>query len=72
MSASTLRLLSAVRVIVAAWQQNGGKDPAVTAASALESACLLQSPESAAELERLRARVAALEAATAYGEDADE
>ncbi len=58
MSASSLRLLSAVRVIVAAWQQRGAKDPATAAAQALEDAGLLMSPEKAAELERLRKRVA--------------
>ena len=67
MSASSLRLLSAVRVIVAAWQQRGAKDPATAAAQALESAGLLMSPEKAAELDALRVRVAELEAA-AYGD----
>lgn len=60
MSAGTLRLLSAVRVVVAAWNANGRTDPATTAAQALEDAGLLQSPETAAELEQLRARVTEL------------
>lgn len=52
MSASTIRLLSAVRVIVAAWNAHGTRDAATTAATALEDAGLLQSPESAAELDK--------------------
>ncbi|MGA5635012.1 hypothetical protein [Streptomyces lydicamycinicus] len=52
---------SALRVINAAWTNGTSYDLASQAAYALESAQLLQSPETAAELQRLRARVAELE-----------
>ena len=60
MSASPLAL-GAKKVIDAAWLQGDAYDLSSQAAFALESAQLLQSPETAAELERLRARVAELE-----------
>ncbi|MFE0329028.1 hypothetical protein ACFW08_20045 [Streptomyces sp. NPDC058960] len=47
-------------VILAAWQQGRIARLSDQAAEALESAQLLQSPETAAELEKLRARVAEL------------
>lgn len=56
--------LAAKRVIEAAWQNGPSYDLASQAAFALESACLLNSPEIATELLALRARVAELEAAT--------
>lgn len=52
---------SALRVINAAWMNGTSYDLASQAAYALESAQMLQSPETAAEAERLRARVAELE-----------
>jgi hypothetical protein len=61
MSASPLAL-GAKKVIDAAWLHGDAYDLSSQAAFALESAQLLQSPETAAELERLRARVAELEA----------
>ncbi|MFE1849928.1 hypothetical protein [Streptomyces sp. NPDC059489] len=55
-------------VITAAWQQGRIARLADQAAEALESAQLLQSPQTAAELERLRKRVAELEARVAAEE----
>ena len=55
------RVNAAAGVILAAQKT---KQTAAGIAVSLESACLLQSPESAAELVRLRARVAELEALT--------
>jgi hypothetical protein len=66
MSASPLAL-AAKKVIDAAWLHGDAYDLSSQAAFALESAQLLQSPETAAELERLRKQVAELEAA-AYGD----
>jgi len=54
--------LGAKKVIEAAWLHGDAYDLASQAAFALESAQLLQSPETAAELKRLRARVTELEA----------
>ncbi|MEU3096588.1 hypothetical protein ABZ690_17770 [Streptomyces sp. NPDC006967] len=54
---------SALRVINAAWQHGPSYDLAAQAAFALESAHLLQSSETAAELERLRERATATPAA---------
>lgn len=54
--------LAAKRVIDAAWLHGEAYDLSSQAAFALESARLLQSPETAAELGQLRARVAELEA----------
>ncbi|GHI91317.1 hypothetical protein [Streptomyces olivaceus] len=65
--------LTAKRVIDAAWLHGPAYDLASQAAFALESAQLLQSPDTAAELERLRtdqaatARVAELEKAAVEG-----
>lgn len=56
---------AALRVINAAWANGTSYDLASQAAFALESAQMLQSPENAAELERLRARVAELESTSA-------
>lgn len=56
------RVNAAAGVILAAQKQ---KNTAAGIAMALESAGLLQSPESAAELEQLRARVTELETSTA-------
>ncbi|NUS78439.1 MAG: hypothetical protein HOV70_19880 [Streptomyces sp.] len=53
--------LAAKKVIDAAWLHGDAYDLSSQAAFALESAQLLQSPETAAELGRLRARVAELE-----------
>ena len=50
--------------------QANGTQTATGLAIALESAQLLQSPETAAELERLRARVAELEAASQVDNEA--
>ncbi|KAB2975986.1 hypothetical protein F8R89_30730 [Streptomyces sp. SS1-1] len=58
---NTKAVNSAADVIHAALTQNRR---AISIALALDSAQLLQSPETAAELERLRARVAELEAAS--------
>ncbi|MEU0991634.1 hypothetical protein [Streptomyces sp. NPDC005953] len=55
MSAPARRVARAAAVIRAAWEQRVVFDPQTTAANALESACMLQSPESAAELAGLRA-----------------
>jgi hypothetical protein len=64
MSARELRISAAVGVVLAAWKgHRGSEDAASVAVSALECTGMLRSPESAAELERLRARVAELEAA---------
>lgn len=52
---------AALRVINAAWVNGTSYDLASQAAYALESAQMPQSPETAAETERLRARVAELE-----------
>jgi hypothetical protein len=52
--------MAAKRVIDAAWQHGTAYDLSSQAAFALESAGLLQSPETAAENARLRARVAEL------------
>ncbi|MGW7247757.1 hypothetical protein [Streptomyces decoyicus] len=52
---------AALRVINAAWVNGTSYDLASQAAYALESAQMLQSPETATEAERLRARVAELE-----------
>lgn len=57
---NTKRVNAAAGVILAAQKQ---RNTAAGIAMALESAGLLQSPESAAELEQLRARVAELETA---------
>ena len=54
--------LAAKRVIESAWLHGPSYDLASQAAFALESTQMLQSPETAAELERLRARVDELEA----------
>ncbi len=62
MSISPLAL-KAKKVIESAWLHGPSYDLASQAAFALESAQLLQSPETAAELELLRARVAVLEVA---------
>ncbi|MGK5731401.1 hypothetical protein [Streptomyces sp. URMC 124] len=50
------RVWVARNIIVATWEASSDPlaDPASEAAQALEDACLLQSPKSAAELERLR------------------
>jgi hypothetical protein len=60
-SASPLAL-GAKKVIDAAWLHGDAYDLSSQAAFALESAQLLMSPETAAEVESLRARVAELEA----------
>ena len=62
---STRAISAAAGVIHAAMQQ--GKTLPVAFAYALDSACLLNSPETAAELILLRARVAELEAAAGDG-----
>ncbi|MGW6600491.1 hypothetical protein [Streptomyces sp. NPDC055036] len=54
------RVSAAAGVILAAQKQ---RKTALGIAAELEAACLLQSPESAAEVEQLRARIAELEAA---------
>jgi hypothetical protein len=54
--------LGAKKVIDAAWLHGDAYDLSSQAVFALESAQLLQSPETAAELEKLRAQVAELEA----------
>ena len=59
MSISSLAM-TAKKVIDAAWENGPSYDLASQAAFALESAQLLQSPETAAELEVLRARVGEL------------
>lgn len=61
MSISKLAL-AAKKVIDAAWQNGPSYDLASQAAFALESAQLLQSPDTAAELKRLQERVTELEA----------
>jgi len=66
-SAAEKRVALAAETIRAAWERRVVADPQTDAAQALESAGLLMSPEKAAELESLRARVAELEAA-AYGD----
>jgi hypothetical protein len=55
--------LAAKKVIDAAWLHGDAYDLSSQAAFALESARLLQSPEMAAELERLRVEVASLQVA---------
>lgn len=55
--------MAAKKRIEAEWLHGEAYDLATQAAEGLESAQMLQSPETAAELERLRARVAELEAA---------
>ena len=62
MTASKLAL-AAKKVIDAAWLNGPSYDLSSQAAFALESAQLLQSPETAAELKRLRDRVTELETA---------
>lgn len=59
--------LDAKKVIDAAWLNGDAYDLSSQAAFALESAQLLQSPETAAEAERVRQHALALEAA-AYGD----
>ncbi|MEU6279788.1 hypothetical protein [Streptomyces sp. NPDC047028] len=59
MSISSLAM-TAKKVIDAAWENGPSYDLASQAAFALESAQLLQSPETAAELEQLRKQVAEL------------
>lgn len=54
--------MTAKKTIEAAWLNGPSYDLATQAAEALESAQQLQSPETAAELQRLRDRVAELEA----------
>ncbi|MFJ5259128.1 hypothetical protein ACIQAC_01455 [Streptomyces sp. NPDC088387] len=60
--------LAAKKVIEAAWLHGDAYDLASQAAFALESAQLLQSPETAAELDQLRERVAAAPAELAIDE----
>ncbi|MFF7901221.1 hypothetical protein ACFZCV_20850 [Streptomyces sp. NPDC007920] len=55
------KLVNAAAMVLAAAMEQGKTIPA-TLAIALDSACLLNSPETAAEHEELRARVAELEA----------
>ena len=55
--------LAAKKVIEAAWLHGPSYDLASQAAFALESTQMLQSPETAAEVDRLRARVVELETA---------
>lgn len=62
--------MTAKSLMDATWNDGPAYDLASQAAFALESAQLLQSPETAAEHERLRARVAELEATIAAVEDA--
>ncbi|MFF9123213.1 hypothetical protein ACF09J_07925 [Streptomyces sp. NPDC014889] len=55
------KLVNAAAGVIAAAMEQGKTTPASLATS-LDSACLLQPPETAAELEQLRGRVAELEA----------
>ncbi|QTU45604.1 hypothetical protein F3K20_12680 [Streptomyces scabiei] len=61
MSAAT-RVAHAAETIRARWERGVVESPQTEAAQALEDTCQLLDPEVAAELERLRARVADLEA----------
>ena len=56
------RVAHAAETIRARWERGIASDPQTEAAQALEDTCQLLDPEVAAELERLRARVADLEA----------
>ncbi|UUU21675.1 hypothetical protein [Streptomyces sp. DSM 40750] len=56
------RVAHAAETIRARWERDVASDPQTEAAQALEDSCQLLDPEVAAELERLRARVADLEA----------